>query len=194
MSDAKSKIIKSKTPGFNYSYVSLADIANEDFIIPQMKVEPEFNAVTGEFISDYIWAKMGDEWIRGARIVIPRMNGSNEAQMYGAALTYARRVTALMMLQLVSEDDKDLESPPQGPVYVADESQQPARPQYQQKGGNHLDFDTLRAQLANLATPDEVKDHVAKKLNECNLTMKQIAAVKKIEQSRLTELTKGGSR
>lgn len=107
-------IVKTTSEGNKYKYASLSDIANQGYIIPKMKVETEPST-----LKDYVCYQDGEQWIRGAEIVVPspilNKEGKatmNEAQLYGSALTYARRYTTLMSLGLACEDDKELESKP----------------------------------------------------------------------------------
>lgn len=101
---ATSKIIKNKDKAYGYNYTSLASIVEAGFDLPQMRVKPtEF----GEFIE---YKDDKGEWQIGARIVVPKMNGKNEAQAYGAGLTYARRYTTLMAHGIACDDDKQVES------------------------------------------------------------------------------------
>lgn len=96
------KIIKANSEGFNYNYASLSDIAKQGYEIPKMTTR----LIEG---NEYVFYLDNGEWQQGARVVIPQQRGMNEAQQYGSALTYARRYTTLMALQLVSDDDKELE-------------------------------------------------------------------------------------
>lgn len=98
------KIVKNNSEGYGYNYASLSDIAKQGYEIPKMKVGIHDG-------SDYIYYydKELNEWIQGAKVVVPQSKGMNEAQMYGSALTYARRYTALLSLQLACEDDKQIE-------------------------------------------------------------------------------------
>lgn len=98
------KIIKNESEGYGYSYASLSDIAKQGHEIPKMKTDTDANG------NEYVYYFDGNEWQRGARVVIPSNKGMNEAQLYGSALTYARRYTTLMALQLVCDDDKELET------------------------------------------------------------------------------------
>lgn len=98
------KIIKNKDQAFGYKYTSLASIVEAGFELPQMRIKPtEF----GEFIE---YKDEKGEWQIGSRIVVPKMPGKNEAQAYGAGLTYARRYTTLMAHGIACDDDKEVES------------------------------------------------------------------------------------
>ena len=97
------KLVKNNSKAYGYNYASLGDIVKQGFEIPRMRI------VVHEG-NDYIEYFDGENWQLGARIVVPEMRGSNEAQRYGSALTYARRYTAQMALQLVCDDDTKIET------------------------------------------------------------------------------------
>lgn len=96
------RVIKNVSQGYGYKYASLADIALTGYEIPLMKTGTEND-------KEYVYWKQGDEWLRGAQIVIPASKGMNEAQLYGSALTYARRYTTLMANCLATDDDVNIE-------------------------------------------------------------------------------------
>lgn len=124
------KIIGNKSTGYNYSYTSLADLVIAGYDLPPMRVAVLTNAEGEPVIVDgapveYIEVErnfgyvksdgttnLKDEWVRGARVVIPKKNNSsmNEAQLYGSAITYARRYTAMMMFGIACDDDDKLET------------------------------------------------------------------------------------
>lgn len=106
MSDKQ--LVGNLSSGYNYKYASLADIAKQGFKIPKMKIQTH---TANEFMTDYVYYYDEDlkEWIQGARVVIPEMKSGNKAQMYGAAVTYARRFTTLMALGLATDDDVQIE-------------------------------------------------------------------------------------
>lgn len=106
------KIVKNASQGNRYTYASLSDIAKQGYEIPKMTV----HKVEGD---EYVFYADAEEWVQGARVVVPspvlNKDGKpamNEAQLYGSALTYARRYTVLLALGLACEDDKQLESEP----------------------------------------------------------------------------------
>ena len=100
-------IVANKSKAYGYNYASLGDIASQGFPIPKMKTGSE----DGKEYVYYYDAEL-KEWTRGAEIVVPQMKSMNTAQMYGSALTYARRYTTLMALSLVCDEDKKLETQP----------------------------------------------------------------------------------
>lgn len=102
---SETKLIKNSSKAFNYNYASLGDIVKQGFEIPKMRLA----RIDGEDFIEY-FDKEIKEWQLGARIVVPDMKGSNDAQCYGSALTYARRYTALMALSLVCDDDVKIET------------------------------------------------------------------------------------
>ena len=107
-------IVKAESQAQRYNYASLSDIAKQGYRIPKMNTGTD--AVS---MRDYVYY-YDDElkvWVRGAEIVVPSpiLNNQgkatmNEAQLYGSALTYARRYTVMMSLGLVCDDDKELEA------------------------------------------------------------------------------------
>lgn len=112
MSEKKENIVANTSKAYGYNYASLGDIALQGFKIPKMKTGTEEGR-------EYVYYFDADlkEWIRGAEIVVPEnivsrdgKNKMNSAQLYGSALTYARRYTTLMALSLVCDEDKKLEA------------------------------------------------------------------------------------
>ncbi len=118
------KIIGNKSTGYNYSYTSLSDIVIAGYDLPPMRVAVLTNDAGEPVIVDgapveYIEMQMitdngtGHEWVRGARVVLPKgakNNSMNDAQLYGSAITYARRYTAMMMFGIACDDDDKLET------------------------------------------------------------------------------------
>lgn len=101
---AEAKVVKNASQGYGYKYSSLADLAEAGVDIPKMRVKPtEF----GEFIE---YLDKGGNWQIGAKIVEFEAKGMNRAQMYGSALTYARRYTVQMAEQVACDDDNGVET------------------------------------------------------------------------------------
>ena len=99
------KIVANTSKAYGYNYASLSDIANQGFTIPKMKTGTENEK---EYV--FYYDTELKEWVRGAEIVVPEMKGSNSAQRYGSAITYARRYTTLLALSLACDDDKKIET------------------------------------------------------------------------------------
>ena len=99
----ENKLVKNNSKAYGYNYASLGDIVKQGFEIPKMRL------VVHEG-QDYIEYFDGQDWQLGARVVVPEMKGTNEAQRYGSAVTYARRYTAQMALSLVCDDDTKIET------------------------------------------------------------------------------------
>ena len=132
-------IVKNNSKAYGYNYASLADIVNAGFELPQMRLKP---TEYGEYV-EYLDDK--GEWQTGAKVVVPDMKGSNDAQKYGAAISYARRFTAQLALKIATSDDQ------------AVETQDAETKSYNEKhNANRLDFDTIRKHLDTLETIAEV--------------------------------------
>lgn len=99
----KSNIVKNLSQAYGYKYASLADIALQGYEIPLMKTGTEDGF-------EYVYYLHDGEWVRGARVVLPNMKNSNDAQLYGGALSYARRYTMLMANCLATDDDALIEN------------------------------------------------------------------------------------
>ena len=96
------KIVKNASKGYGYTYSNLADLARAGIDIPPMKTEK-----VGE--DEYVFDKIGNEWIQGAKVVEMEMKGMNAAQAYGSALTYARRYTVQLVMGIACDDDDKIE-------------------------------------------------------------------------------------
>lgn len=169
-----SQIIKAASKGYNYNYASLADIAKAGKTIPKMRVKPTENGDYIEYLDD------NNEWQIGAKIVIPEMAKSNEAQKYGAAVTYARRVTAQLALSLVCSDDDKVETHSEEDA-KANEKRNASRPSF---------VDDIKAKLDKLNTIAAINDY-AKTVSELfpNPTDKERHAIKTMFTIRREEIT-----
>lgn len=121
----KPKILGNKSDGYKYKYTSLADIVLAGYELPPMRIAVLTNDVGEPVIIngapvEYVEVKMpignAFDWVRGARVVLPKLpegakdnKTMNDAQLYGSAVTYARRYTALMFFGLACEDDNKVE-------------------------------------------------------------------------------------
>lgn len=128
------KVLGNKSDGYKYHYTSLSDIVIAGYDLPPMRVATLTNNNGDPVIVDgrpveYIEAERNfgyveengeivtkSEWIRGARVVIPKQaegakdnKTMNDAQLYGSAITYARRYTAMLFFGIACDDDDKLE-------------------------------------------------------------------------------------
>lgn len=145
MSETKTKVVGTKSSGYNYKYTSLGDLALAGVEIPPMRVATLCDGngvpviVEGQPI-EYVEALVNDEWIKGARIVIPKESKMNAAQLYGSALTYARRYTALTVLGIVTDDDSKLEVRTEADQKALDEEKkEELKAMYDRAGGKDFE-------------------------------------------------------
>lgn len=132
------QVVKNNSKAYGYNYASLSDIANAGFEIPKMRLKAtEF----GEFVEYFD----GQDWQTGAKIVVPEMKGSNDAQKYGSALTYARRYTVQMALGLACSDDAKVET----------QTAEQARDN-ENYNKNKLSFDDITKKLKDMTTLAEI--------------------------------------
>ncbi len=129
------KVLANKSDGYKYHYTSLSDIVIAGYDLPPMRIATLTNNNGDPVIVDgrpveYIEVERritkinglnsleteSVEWIRGARVVIPKQaegakdnKTMNDAQLYGSAITYARRYTAMLFFGIACDDDDKLE-------------------------------------------------------------------------------------
>lgn len=166
-------VVKNSSKAYGYNYASLSDIVNAGHTIPAMRIKP---TEYGEYV-EYLDDKGG--WQTGAKIVVPEMKGSNDAQKYGSALTYARRYTVQMALGLACADDDKIET--QTAEQKADnERYNASRPS----------FDDIRAKLDTLGTQTEVNAY-AKEISKAypNPTEKQRYHIQTMFSAKREQLT-----
>lgn len=138
-----SKVVRNKSDGYGYKYSSLADLAEADVNIPKMRIKAtEF----GEFVEYFD----GQEWQTGAKIVLISGKNMNEAQAYGAALTYARRYTVQMAEMVACDDDDRVEEAKP----VAGKPKTDTR-----KFDKKIDFAIVRAKLQSISDVSELESY-----------------------------------
>lgn len=181
MADAKKNIVKNTSKAgsakYSYNYASLADIAEQGFDIPKMRIKPIFSP-TGAFVADYFEFYLDGEWHLGSRIIDAELNGMNPMQSRGSAETYARRYTTLMALQLAGQDDKAVEN--EGVQRKA-----PAK----QGNGFRVDFNTIRETADAIDDVESLKAYY-EELKKKNPTPGQLKTINEIiskAKARLTE-------
>lgn len=110
------KIVKntSKAGGgsFGFNYASLADIQEQGFEVPKMRIRPIFTPDGTTYVGDYMeyYDEATKEWNLGSRIISEKMGSMNAQQSRGSSESYARRYTTLMALGLAGQDDKNVEA------------------------------------------------------------------------------------
>ena len=105
---------KKKSKAYGYNYASLGDMAAQGVDIPKMSTITDYTTMK-EYLA--YWDEDLKTWVRGAEIVVPEnivnaqgKNKMNASQLYGSALTYARRYTTSMALGIADQDDKNIEA------------------------------------------------------------------------------------
>lgn len=162
MSENNKQIVKNASKGYNYKYSNLADLARAGVEIPPMRTE----RVDGY---EYVFAKVGNEWIQGARVVELTTNGMNPAQAYGAALTYARRYTVQLVQAIACDDDDALEA------HTAEE-----RKNFSKAKTNYgINFDEVKEALEVIDDSESLKAYY-EEIKAKNLSDKQMAAINRM--------------
>lgn len=162
MSENNNKIVKNASKGYNYKYSNLADLARAGVEIPPMRTE----RVDGY---EYVFAKVGNEWIQGARVVELTTNGMNPAQAYGAALTYARRYTVQLVQAIACDDDDALEA------HTAED-----RKNFSKAKTNYgINFDEVKESLEVIDDSESLKAYY-EEIKAKNLSDKQMAAINRM--------------
>lgn len=170
--NSNSQIIKNASKGYGYTYSNLADLAKalkaDKKELPVMKTQK----VDGD---EYVFAKIGDEWIQGAKVVEMEMKGMNAAQAYGSALTYARRYTVQLVMAIACDDD--------------DKVEQDAEARRKEYKSNRIDFQEVRDQ-AKIIDDLESLQELYKSLNVEKMTEAQQKYINSIINQRKKELEK----
>lgn len=140
---------------FGYNYASLADIADQGFTIPEMRIKPIFNQQTGDLVGEWLEYKDKEgNWQLGSRIIEAELKGMNPMQSRGSAETYARRYTTQLALGIAGQDDKKVEEDG-----IA-RRQQGAKPQKQDyKANPKLDFNQIRETCAAIDDIESLEDY-----------------------------------
>lgn len=170
-SNSSPKVIKNQSKGYGYTYNNLADLARAGVDIPPMKTA----IVEGR---EYVFAKIGDEWIQGAQVIDIDMKGMNAAQAYGSALTYARRYTVQLVMGIACDDDAKLEA------HSAEDRTRNTNTKYPK---NNIDFQEVRDQCKIIDDLESLQD-LYKSLHVEKMTPAQQNAINGIINNRKKEL------
>lgn len=148
---SNTKIVKNASRAgsdkFGYNYASLADIVEQGFTIPRMRIKPVFTPDGATYIGDY-FEYLDDEghWQLGSRVINDKLGSMNAQQSRGSSETYARRYTTLMALGIAGQDDKAVEKPTKNTTTAKDYS------------NSKLDFQQLRDEVAIIDDLESLQD------------------------------------
>ena len=181
------KVLGNKSDGYKYHYTSLSDIVIAGYDLPPMRVATLTNNNGDPVIVDgrpveYIEVErrtIGNEieWIRGARVVIPKQaegakdnKTMNDAQLYGSAITYARRYTAMLFFGIACDDDDKLETKTQAEAQAQElaNMKNDLLELYKKVGGKA--FETYLKERGGLSfeTYPKLKAELLKRINDSN--------------------------
>lgn len=172
------KIVKNTSKAgdgkFGFNYASLADIQEQGFDVPKMRVRPIFTPDGATYVGDYMeyYDEETKEWNLGSKIISDKMGSMNAQQSRGSSESYARRYTTLMALGLAGQDDKNVE---------ADGIE------YRKK--NNIDFDQVREDCAAIDNLESLSDYY-KSLNVAKMSPAQQKYINSIINKRKAELKK----
>lgn len=172
------KIVKNTSKAgdgkFGFNYASLADIQEQGFEVPKMRVRPIFTPDGATYVGDYMeyYDEEAKEWNLGSKIISDKMGSMNAQQSRGSSESYARRYTTLMALGLAGQDDKNVE---------ADGIE------YRKK--NNIDFDQVREACQAIDDLDSLSDYY-KSLNVSKMSPAQQKYINSIINKRKKELEK----
>lgn len=181
------KVLGNKSDGYKYHYTSLSDIVIAGYDLPPMRIATLTNNNGDPVIVDgrpveYIEVQsrtIGNEieWIRGARVVIPKQaegakdnKTMNDAQLYGSAITYARRYTAMLFFGIACDDDDKLETKTKAEAQAQELSnmKDDLLVLYKKVGGKA--FETYLEERGGLSfeTYPKLKAELLKRINDAN--------------------------
>lgn len=172
------KIVKNTSKAgdgkFGFNYASLADIQEQGFEVPKMRIRPIFTPDGSTYVGDYMeyYDEENKEWNLGSKIISDKMGSMNAQQSRGSSESYARRYTTLMALGLAGQDDKNVE---------ADGIE------YRKK--NNIDFDQVREACQAIDDLDSLSDYY-KGLNVAKMSPAQQKYINSIINKRKKELQK----
>lgn len=107
-SKLQAKVVKTSSQAgsdrFGFKYASLSDMVESGVDIPKMRLTVRDGLQFVEYFD-------GSDWQLGAQVITAfESKGMNACQAYGSALTYARRYTVQMAMQVAVDDDKNVET------------------------------------------------------------------------------------
>lgn len=172
---------KAGSGNYGYNYASLADIADQGFSIPEMRIKNVFTPDGTTYIGDWIEFKDKDgNWQLGSRIIDAELKGMNPMQSRGSSETYARRYTTLMALQLAGQDDTKVEN--EGVQRKAEQKQAKT---YERDP--RLSFDTIRETVAGIDDIESLQSYY-EELMELKPSKNALPYINKIINERKAQL------
>ena len=172
------KIVKNTSKAgdgrFGFNYASLADIQEQGFEVPKMRIRPVFTPDGTTYVGDYMeyYDEATKEWNLGSRIISEKMGSMNAQQSRGSSESYARRYTTMMALGLAGQDDKNVEA---DGIEV--------------RKKNHIDFDQVREACQAIDDIESLEEYY-KSLNVTKMTPAQQNYINGIINKRKKELKK----
>jgi hypothetical protein len=172
------KIVKNTSKAgdgrFGFNYASLADIQEQGFEVPKMRIRPIFTPDGTTYVGDYMeyYDEATKEWNLGSRIISEKMGSMNAQQSRGSSESYARRYTTMMALGLAGQDDKNVEA---DGIEV--------------RKKNHIDFDQVREACQAIDDIESLEEYY-KSLNVTKMTAAQQNYINGIINKRKKELKK----
>lgn len=172
------KIVKNTSKAgdgrFGFNYASLADIQEQGFEVPKMRIRPIFTPDGTTYVGDYMeyYDEATKEWNLGSRIISEKMGSMNAQQSRGSSESYARRYTTLMALGLAGQDDKNVEA---DGIEV--------------RKKNHIDFGQVREACQAIDDIESLEEYY-KSLNVTKMTAAQQNYINGIINKRKKELKK----
>lgn len=172
------KIVKNTSKAgdgrFGFNYASLADIQEQGFEVPKMRIRPIFTPDGTTYVGDYMeyYDEATKEWNLGSRIISEKMGSMNAQQSRGSSESYARRYTTMMALGLAGQDDKNVEA---DGIEV--------------RKKNHIDFGQVREACQAIDDIESLEEYY-KSLNVTKMTAAQQNYINGIINKRKKELKK----
>lgn len=178
-------LVRAASKAYGYNYTSLADIASAGYKIPDMEIRVDDRGDEVIFWKD----EKTNEWRRGARIVVPEMRGMNKAQQYASGITYARRVTCYLALNLASADDSYFEA--QLPAEAQNATQNAEKqPQNAKEEPTAAEIENLREQMFENQSTQEQRDEILKLYSQKDVLKMCARMNKKFEEITFEEAEK----
>ena len=185
MTEKNSGLVRTASKAYGYNYTSLADIAAAGYRIPDMEIRVDDQGEEVIFWKD----EKTNEWRRGARIIVPEMRGMNKAQQYACGITYARRVTCYLALNLAPADDSYFEA--QDPAKEENAAQTAEKaPQIAKREVSDGEVEELRNQMFVKPSTAEQREYILQLYSQKEILKMMSRMKKKFEEITFEEAEK----